>query len=321
NSSQESSLNLDDSGDLKAETGTITPTSITGFGMGSKASITYGQNEKLDLSERSGLGTNKFTITGGTGAISLIANAAASNTLVGPNKKVEWDINGINSGSITDIHLAFTNFQNLIGGTLADTFAFSDGGSIAGTIDGGTGRNTLDYSNGWTGNVVANLQTGKTSGVGKTIANFQIIDGATGGGAGFYNILIGNGGNDLTGGDGRSNLLDAGGKGSMLQGGDENDILIGGTTIYDKQTNNHSLIAVMVYWSNSTASYAITANNLLLGTGVPALSATTVHSSGVKDALLGHDDSPTDLNLYFGLGPAKENNDRDEPNGELFEKV
>ena len=40
----------------------------------------------------------------------------------------------------------FTNIQNLIGGTGADKFVFSDGASLGGRVDGGAGSDTLNLS-------------------------------------------------------------------------------------------------------------------------------------------------------------------------------
>ena len=64
---------------------------------------------------------------------------------------------------------------NLTGGNVADKFVFSDGAAITGTINGGTGTDTLDYSN-YTTAITANLQTNTVTGVG-TIANIERLIG------------------------------------------------------------------------------------------------------------------------------------------------
>jgi hypothetical protein len=80
---------------------------------------------------------------------------------------------------------------------------------VALTLDAGTGTNTLDYT-GYASNVLVNLPLGAATGF-SSISHIQNVKGASGGGAGSYNVLIGNGGNVLTGGNGRRNLLIAGG--------------------------------------------------------------------------------------------------------------
>jgi hypothetical protein len=142
--------------------------------------------------------------------------------------------------------------------------------------------------------------------------------GGTGGGAGVYNILVGNGGNVLTGGDGRRNLLIAGATPSTLIGGNDDDILIGGTTNYDQESDQHSLRAIMDYWSTTADLYDTRVANLLSGTGVPLLDATIVTSNNGGNTLTGHHGGAGELNLYYGLAPALETTDYNPVIGEVF---
>jgi len=223
------------------------------------------------------------TFTGGDG----------NNTLAGPNVATVWNITGTNSGTVvTGSTTAFTGFQNLTGGSASNTFVFSDGAGISGSLDGG-GAGSLDYS-AYSTSVIVDLQTASATGIGGSIADIQNVTGGTGGGPGVYNILVGNGGNILTGGIGRRNLLIAGATASTLNGGDDEDILIGGTTAYDMDVA--SLMAIMDYWSGSTDDYASRVGNLLAGNGVPALNASTVTSNGGGNLLIGN----LGLNLYYG---------------------
>jgi hypothetical protein len=98
-------------------------------------------------------------------------------------------------------------------------------------INGGSGgTNTLDYAS-YSGSVVVDLPIATATGVAGSVTNIQNVIGANGGSAnGAYNLLVGNGGNVLTGGNGRRNILVAGASASRLQGGNDEDILIGGTT-------------------------------------------------------------------------------------------
>jgi hypothetical protein len=127
--------------------------------------------------------------------------------------------------------------------------------------------------------VYVNLQTGTATQLAGGIANIQNVTGSQ-----FNDILVGNGGNVLIGGAGR-NLLIAGGAGSTLIGGNGEDILVGGTTAYDQ--NATALAAILAEWTDPNLDYATRVANLIAGTGVPALNATTAHSNGGANTLTG----------------------------------
>lgn len=240
------------------------------------------------------LQTSKATGVGGTFAnIQNLVGGGGNNTLVGADVANLWNVTGTDAGSVTEAGtVAFTAFQNLIGGAAANTFVFSDGARITGNLDGG-GGGSLDYS-AYSTSVIVDLPTATATGAGGTIANIQNVTGGNSGGAGVYNILVGNGSNILTGGTGRRNLLIAGSSASTLFGGDDDDILIGGTTAYDMDLA--SLRAIMDYWSGTSDDYATRVGNLLVGNGVPLLDPTTVTSNGGGNTLIGG----AGLNLYYG---------------------
>jgi hypothetical protein len=227
-----------------------------------------------------------------------------------------WNITGSNAGTLTSSSIAgpvsFASVQNLGGGAASNTFVFSDGAAISGNLDGGTGGGALDYT-AYSSSVVVDLQTGAATGAGGSIAHIQNVTGGSGGGDGVYNILVGNGGNTLTGGNGRRNLLIAGSSASTLQGGDDDDILIGGTTAYDKDVA--SLLALMDYWSGSSDDYGTRVANLLAGNGVPLLDPTTVTSNGGGNTLTGS----AGLNLYYGSD--SDTTDFDPNSGAMFVPV
>jgi hypothetical protein len=205
-----------------------------------------------------------------------------------------FSITGTDAGGGTPVAV-FVNVQSVIAGAGNNAFSFSDGGSLGGALNGGAGgTNTLDYS-AYTTNVIVNLQTASATGVGGSILNNSIrnVTGGNGGPAGSYNILVGNGGNVLTGGNGRRNLLIAGAASSTLLGGDGEDILIGGTTAYD--TDAASLQAIMDYWAG-TDDYGTRVANLTSGTGVPLLDATMVTGNGGGNTLNGG----PGLDLFYG---------------------
>jgi len=180
--------------------------------------------------------------------------------------------------------------MQVLGGSGGNSFNVQ--GLLPGTtmsLDGGSGTNTLDYT-GFTGSVVVDLQTGVATGF-SSIANIENVTGAGGGGdQGFYNLLIGNGGNVLTGGFGRRNILVAGGSASTLNAGDGEDLLIGGTTMYDNDPNDPGLLnwqQIAAYWAGTDDFFTRVAN-LTTGNGVPLLDATTVTGNGGGNTLNGN---------------------------------
>jgi len=98
-------------------------------------------------------------------------------------------------------------------------------------------------------------------------------------------LLVGNGGNVLTGGNGRRNILIAGSSKSTLIGGDDEDLLIAGTTAYDADIAQ--LAAIVAEWIRTDEQYGVRVNNLTNGAGVPLLNATTVTGNGGGNTLNG----------------------------------
>ena len=287
-------------------------------GAGVSGNIQSGGNGSFDYSAYTSdvtvnVQTGTATGVGGTIAgIQAFTGGGGNNTLVAADVSNVWNLAGSNTGSVTGVGtVAFTGFQNLTGGAAANTFIFSDQAVISGNLDGG-GGGSLDYS-AYSSSVIVDLQTATATGVGGSIVNIQNVTGGTGGGAGIYNILVGNGGNTLTGGNGRRNLLIAGPAASTLQGGDDDDILIGGTTAYDQDVA--ALMAIMDYWSNTSDVYATRISNLMGNKGVPLLDPTTVTSNGGGNTLIGG----PGLNLYYG--DSLDTTDYDPSSGEVFVPV
>jgi hypothetical protein len=89
------------------------------------------------------------------------------------------------------------------------------------------------------GDITVNLRTGTATGL-AGVANIRNVVGSDG-----DDVLVGTGGNTLTGGAGRD-LLVAGASPSALFGGSGDDLLIAGTTTYD--TDQAALDAVRAVW-------------------------------------------------------------------------
>jgi hypothetical protein len=121
-------------------------------------------------------GLNKSTAVGGTftNITSILGNSATTDTLIGPNATTTWTISGTNARIVSG--LTFSGFENLTGGSAADTFAFTGAGSIRGSVNGGGGVNILDVS-GYSSPATINLQTKKATPITGTFSNFTSFVG------------------------------------------------------------------------------------------------------------------------------------------------
>jgi uncharacterized repeat protein (TIGR01451 family) len=120
-----------------------------------------------------------FTL-GQTGIPTIFDGGTGNDTLQGTNVAQTWNITGANSGNIPGATSSFVNTESLRGGTAADYFRFSAAGSIAQTLDGNLGTDTLNNS-------AIPAATVTPTGPG-TLDGF--MGSATGIGAGFDNINL-----------------------------------------------------------------------------------------------------------------------------------
>jgi hypothetical protein len=239
-------------------------------------------NDSMSLT--TGNGTNTVSLQGISVPTTLNGNAAGTNTLVGANANTTWNLIGTNAGTVSNANAfaTFTNFGNLTAGGGGDTFGFNDGARISGDLVGG-GSDTLDYSL-YTTSVVVDLQqpmaVGLNTGIGGKLSGVKNVIGGSGapGTPGLYNLLIGNGGNILTGGSGRPNILVAGASASTLNAGNGEDLLIGGTTnTYDTEAGLTSWLQIAAYWAGNDPFDTRVANVAL---GVVKLDRTTLTGNG-----------------------------------------
>ena len=234
--------------------------------------------------------TNEFTY-GGAGTVTLagltfgtieaITGAGINDRLVGNSENLTWVVSGASTGTIAA--LRYAGIESLQGGSGNDTFSWRTSGSQAGSVDGGTGVNTLDYSAfGPTLPVTVDLTAGTATAVGAGVSNLRNVRGGAGNdqirGDSQVNQLVGNAGNDLiwgedgndalegslgndvlVGGDGNDTLTGQGGKDLLIGGAgadtltgiDGEDLLIGGTTIHDSIST--ALLALIAEWAGPRA--------------------------------------------------------------------
>jgi Ca2+-binding RTX toxin-like protein len=244
--------------------------------------------------------TNFETIFGG---------ANAGDTLVGADAANTWNITSNNGGTVGTT--AFSSFENLTGGPLDDKFVFGKGVGVSGKIDGGLGRNTLDYS-AYDTSVTVDLSLGTATNIagGLVLGHIQDIAGGTKDdtltGDAQNNYIDGKAGNDIiNGSDGNDTLFGDDGDDQLFGGGDR-DLLFGnlgadtlnggaGEDILFDGTNNFDLSvpttdALLSVWTNSDP-YAARVDKLRNGTSgvaaAPLLNASTVTPDTSVDTLTG----------------------------------
>jgi len=122
-----------------------------------------------------GADEDTFTITEGSSIEGTVSGGEGSDTLAAADTDNSWVISGVNAGTLNG--LAFVEIENLIGGAGNDAFIFA-GGTITGTVDGGAGINTFDYSSHGNG-VTVDVGAGEASEVGG-IANINNVIGSAG---------------------------------------------------------------------------------------------------------------------------------------------
>jgi 6-phosphogluconolactonase (cycloisomerase 2 family) len=182
-------------------------------------------------------GDDTLELANDLGTTTIVDAGDGADTASGPDADTTWLISGPGAGRIARVE--FVDVEAMAGGAGADTFAFEDGASFSGLIDGGAGTNTLDYALYTTG-VVVNLGTGAAQGT-TGVANIQ-------------NVFGGSSDDDLTG-DAQANLL-AGNEGNdLLAGGGDND-----TYAFDDGWGEDSVIEGQGAGSDTLDFSAVTAD-------------------------------------------------------------
>jgi hypothetical protein len=162
-----------------------------------------------------------------------------------------------------DGQVSFGQVWNVKGGRGSDDFIFMPqfgaNGGLGGSIDGGGGGDTLDYSH-YTQGVNVNLGAysnasyGYATGVGGVVSNIQNVIGGPYAdlltGNRFGNVLVGGGGADvINGGTGPSVLIGGRGNNAVIHGHSGNDLIIGGYTSFDN--NPAALDGIFAEWDSA----------------------------------------------------------------------
>ena len=132
------------------------------------------QSVSLTSDTSSGFTGTVGTISGGFTKIDVINGTGGSNSLSGENVVSSWNLDDavgdtyIDDGD-NDEQLSFSNLQTLNGGTSANTFTLY-GGSFTGTLNGGSGGNTFFFQNG------AELNGSLSGGIGSDTLDYTSYD-------------------------------------------------------------------------------------------------------------------------------------------------
>ena len=147
--------------------------------------------DTLDLSAKTAahtvnLQSNTATSTGGiSGLESFIGSSSPTITDVftGVNSNTTWTIDGVNSGSLSSLptgSMSFSNFESLNGGTAADTFTFTENGSLSRTLSGGTTTGIIDSLNLAAKTAPLNIQLNTSSSISGVVGGYTGIESVQG---------------------------------------------------------------------------------------------------------------------------------------------
>ena len=133
--------------------------------------------------------TNIWTLTGNEAGdlngtftfsnVNYLSGGSGIDTVVGPASNNSWVMTNYNLGTLNGV-LTFNKMENLVGDSGNDSFQIQPNGYLTGTIEGGGGTNTLDYSVIGT-SVGYHLSTGAAYSVAGGALNIQVLIGSPAG--------------------------------------------------------------------------------------------------------------------------------------------
>ncbi len=147
-------------------------------GVGSSLTLAGGNNQSNSFTLTNAISLANLTINGGTGTGTNVLNLQTNSA------SQDWSITGADAGSIALTGITgtfgFSHLQNLVGGSNADNFTLNGGGTLSGSIDGGSGVNTFIVPAGTTSWVINGTNAGTVNGVTSGFSNIQNLTGGTG---------------------------------------------------------------------------------------------------------------------------------------------
>jgi hypothetical protein len=158
-----------------------------------------------------GSGNDRF-VFGNNGYITGIWSNGGTNTLDASavSRGQSVSVYGANKGTVPGMVFEFYDIANFTGGSGNNTFVFSDGASLAGTLNGGSGTNLIDTSPYTTGLTfsIRGANSGSAAGLLGSFNHVQNLIGAGGGGNAFAIFNGGSLSGEVDGGVGGNNWLD-----------------------------------------------------------------------------------------------------------------
>ena len=184
-----------------------------------------------DVLNGGSLGTDWISLDNPTSSSVVNGGSAATSLFVEGVYQSIWTVTGPNSGNVNGA--SFNHVASLQSGSTGDVFRIQSGGSLSGSITGGS---TLDYS-GYNAGVTVNLLSGAATGVSGGVTNMLNVVGSP-----YNDILTGNNSNNMLTGDGGSDTFSAGGIGNhtfvLSFGQTSSTVVTGGTGSDTLQENN-----------------------------------------------------------------------------------
>ena len=260
-------------------------------GAGSDTLTFSGVTTARSITLDAGYGANGFSGTGTSlgsfSGIDVLTGGNGSDTLTGANAAAIFEVDGTNCYIVSPFALAFSSFENLLGGSVQDTFQIS--GSQTANLNGNAGNDSFSFANG------ANL-TGSISG-GANADTLDLSAYATGRSI----VLNGVGANGF---NGSSAIISAGFSGL--------DNLIGSTTAATDSLTGLNAVAAFNLGALTYTSGAqtLTFSNFEILTGgsqsdtfdLPGVLNFTLNGNGGNDTFVFHNSTNLTGHIDGGLG-------------------